>query len=140
MVIEYDYIIQQAVNNFNQQFGKSFDPATFAIEAIEKRADGNFAFEVYTLRSDDQLRLRLYYTIGDGDWVGKYRLETRNPHNLVAESIEVYSALASLDNFHLENSTFSLEPFLSAPSQVDFLIQPINQPYLLENGSFIELE
>lgn len=140
MVIEYDYIIQQAVNNFNQQFGKSFDPSTFAIEVIEKRADGNFAFEVYTLRSDDQLRLRLYYTITDTDSVGKYRLETRTPHSLIPESIEVYSALATLDNFHLENRTFNLEPFLSSPSQVDFLIQPINQPFLLENGSFIELE
>lgn len=140
MVIEYEYIVKQAVSNFNNQFGKNFDPATFGIEAIQKRLDGNFAFEVYTLRADDQLRLRLYFTIANEDWVGRFRLETREPHSLIPENIEVYSALATLDNFHLENKTFSLEPFISAPSQVDFLIHPSNQPFLLENGSFIELE
>ena len=140
MLIEYDYVIKQAVDAFNRQFSRTVDPATFAIEVLERRHDGNFAFEVYTLRADDQLRLRLYFTIANEDWVGRFRLETRDPHSLIPESIEVYSALATLDNFHLENKTFSLEPFISAPSQVDFLIHPSNQPFLLENGSFIELE
>jgi hypothetical protein len=58
----------------------------------------------------------------------------------VPETIEVYSALATIDKFHFENKTFSLEPFLASPAQVDFLIQPNNQPFLMENGSFIELE
>ena len=140
MLIEYDYVIKQAVDAFNKQFSRTADPATFAIEVLERRHDGNFAFEVYTLRTDDHFRLRLYFKISNLDSVGAYRLETRSPHSAIPETIEVYSALATVDKFHFENKTFSLEPFLASPAQVDFLIQLNNQPFLMENGSFIELE
>lgn len=140
MLIEYDYVIKQAVDAFNRQFSRTADPATFAIEVLERRHDGNFAFEVYTLRTDDHFRLRLYFKIADHDSVGSYRLENRSPHSAIPEEIEVYSALATIDKFHFENKTFSLEPFLASPAQVDFLIHPGNQPLLMENGSFFELE
>lgn len=140
MVKEYEYIIIQALQRFDKQFSRSSDPATFGIEVIQKRRDGNFAFEVYTLRPDDQFRLRMYYTITNVDSVGEFRLENRVPNTDIPETMEVFSALATIDGFHFEKGTFKLEPFLAAPAQVDFLLQNNNQPFLLENDAFLELE
>lgn len=137
------FIIELAVNAFNIQFTRSFDYKDFDVITIRNNPNSHCAFEVYTTRFDDNLRFRLYVTLGNINHVGTYILKEQID-NYVGTGDELFVADAVLDqeflylnNNQIRQANCSIDHDVT---KLKVLIKENGDALLLENGDFILLE
>jgi hypothetical protein len=138
---EHDFVKVLVLSTFNNQFGKHLNDNDFNIICIPKKQDFPIAFEIYTNRTDDFLRLRVYLQIGKSDYLQTFKLEVNPPfHNSTVED-EVWVTLGSIDVYHLESRYLKEEYLYNCPEQTSSIILTEDGfPILSEDGSYVLTE
>lgn len=138
---EHDHIKGMALQLFNNQYRKNLQLADFDMICISKKPDYPIAFEAYTTRTDDFLRLRIYLHIGKADDLQPFKLEVNAPYHNSSSQDEVYVTLGSLDIYHLESGYLKEEFLYNCPEQMmSLILAEDGSPILAEDGGFILTE
>lgn len=138
---EHDHIKAAALRFFGVQFNKQLNPADFAIICVPKKADYPLAFEIFTTRIDDFLRLRVYLQITSSDNFQPFKLEVTTPYVNNSPEDEVWVTLGSLDKYHIESGYLKEDGLYRCPDMVDnILLMEDGNAILAEDGSYILME
>ena len=138
---EHDYIKELTLKFFNSQFNRQLRPVDFSITCIAKKQDYFLAFEVFTLRTDDFLRMRVYLQMGSSDNLQPFKLEVSSPYYNNSAEDEVWITLGSLDVYHLESGFLKENNLLKCPGIIDnILLLEDGTGILTEDGGFILME
>lgn len=138
---EHNFIKELALKFFKNQFNKNIDPAECGIICIDKKPEYPIAFEIYTIRADDFMRIRIYLQLGKSDNLQPYKLEVSAPyHNLSAQD-EVWVTLGTFDKYHIESGFLKETMLYHCPQQsLNILLAENGEPIYAEDGSYIVLE
>ena len=135
------YIANLAVMKYNEQYGFNYDYRNFEVVSIPPNTNTDFAFEIYTRRFDDYLRLRVYFTIGNYFFISPYRIyDQPNTNTGIGDEIFVTDSVAddvflSLTNNLIRQSSPNLT---EDASLLPIIIQEENGlPILMESGDYI---
>lgn len=138
------FLVQLAVDAFNQQKGANYDAADFDIKTLSSQNDYT-AVEVFTTRYDDFFRLRLHCALGAINFVGIYSLQTDTSNVVGALGDEVLVADAILNNEFLEVGKNDLRrnaPVFEADVMLTFALldDDTNSPLISEDGDQLIFE
>ena len=103
---ERRFLIQLAVYAFNQQYNRDLKVHDCDIKSIPPNQFSTIAYEVFTVRLDDYVRLRLYLEYGDYDNLGRYRLEVDGTDGLGILGDEVYVTSGFVDRYYRESGLY----------------------------------
>lgn len=103
---EKTFIISMALDKYNSQFGTKFQAKNFEIFSIDPNIYYEKAYEIYSTRVDDYLRLRVYFNISDKDFLGPYRLEVTGPAQTAGLGDEVFVAIGTFDKYYLDEGIY----------------------------------
>lgn len=109
-MMEREFLIGMAVTQFNIQYGRKIDPKLCNIRSIHKSYGCTHGYEIKSIREDDDLRLRIYFNIGDSDVFEPYRLEVDRSFIKSALGDEVYVMLGSIDAKYIESGIYYFRP------------------------------
>lgn len=127
---EREFIIQLAVNSFNQQYGRNVQFTDCDVKSILPNQFSLFAYEIFTVRFDDFVRMRLYLDFGNYDVIGNYRLEVDGSAGVGVLGDEVYVASGFVDRYYKESGLYKFNWMGEDQSTWDI--------FLMENGdSFV---
>jgi hypothetical protein len=138
---EHDHIKLMALTLFNNQFNRNLRVTDFDMICIAKKADYPIAFEAYTTRADDFLRLRIYLKIGKADNLLPFKLEVNAPYHNATSEDEVWVTLGTLDVYHLESGYLKEQFLYDCPEQMmSLILAEDGTPILGENGEYLLTE
>lgn len=103
---EREFLIQLAVNTFNAQYGKHIEAINCDIKSITPNLFSTLAYEVYTVRMDDFVRLRMYLEFNNYDDLGRYRLEVDGSSGVGILGDEVYVASGYVDSYYRDSGLY----------------------------------
>jgi hypothetical protein len=138
---EHDHIKLMALTLFNNQFNRNLRVTDFDMICIAKKADYPIAFEIYTARSDDFFRLRIYLKIDKADDLLPFKLEVNAPYHNATSEDEVWVTLGTLDVYHLESGYLKEQFLYDCPDQIlNLILAEDGTPILGENGEYLLTE
>lgn len=107
---EMTFLKKFAVNKFNEQYGKNIPYNYFCIRSIEPSYDSKLGYELISLITTDNLKLRIYLDIREHNEIRNYRVEniinTEGKETLLDE---VYVAMGSIGSNFMEVNDFKFE-------------------------------
>lgn len=103
---EREFLIQLAVNAFNAQYGKHIEAINCDIKSIQPNQFSTLAYEVYTVRMDDFVRLRMYLEFNNYDSLGRYRLEVDGSAGTGVLTDEVYVVSGYVDSYYRDSGLY----------------------------------
>lgn len=95
---ETDHIKQLAVAQFNSQFSKNLSVDDLNIRSIVVQEGYQYGYEIETSRVDDNVRLRVYFRLSNGDNVGPYSLKLKQNVTSSGLGDEIYVAYGTFDD------------------------------------------
>jgi hypothetical protein len=137
------FIVELAVSAYNMQYKTKFNYNDFDVYTIPVNPNSRCAFEIYTTRFDDNLRLRLYANFGVISYVGKYTLkEDKDGHPGSGDELFVADAMIDNEFFYLNNNQIRQSgcSMTVDVNRLDILLQENGSPLLLEDNDYILLE
>lgn len=137
---ERDYLIQQAIDQFNSQYGHKFTTDQFDIKSLPRRVNFDRSYEVYSTRFDDFLRMHMHLTFGDADGLNPFRLETDRTQSVNALGDEVYVAVGTVAKYHKDSGEFKFSYIGTDDSRLPIILGEDGTGLLLEDGGFVLLE
>lgn len=131
------YLIETAVRRYNEQFLTNHKPEEFDIVTIQHKRY-KYAFEIFTIRDDDSLRLRMYLEPSVSTQVGLYRI-LEHANGWTGNGDEVYVTYGTIgsDAFTFRNNLVRRVIDFS-PKSIDslfILLMEDDQPFILEQGN-----
>ena len=72
---EREFLIKLAIDAYNSKYNKTFPYIDFDIYSIEPPTGHRLGYEVYSVRTDDFLRIRTYYQFSNIDKINYHKLE-----------------------------------------------------------------
>lgn len=131
---ELTFLKKFAVSKFNEQYNKKIPYTSFCIRSIPPSFDSVKGYELLSLITTDNLKLRIYLDIRDHNELRNYRVENIiNTEGRLTLVDEVYVAMGSLGKEFIKNNDYKLDWMIG-----DCIL---NTYYLLmENGDKISLE
>ena len=99
-------MINLAVDKFNSQYGLNIDPDECTIVSIRSNYGCTYAYEIDTNRTDDALRLRMYFNLLNQDGLGDYRLEVDETFLKDQLGDEVYVAIGTVNSYYLDSGIY----------------------------------
>ena len=136
---EKHFLIDFALAKFNLQFNRNLNIADFDIFSIPPTYDTIRGYEIFTLTPGDNLRLRIYFTYGDHDGLGDYRLEVDNTEVNFGLGDEVFVAIGTVDNYYMFSGLMSFLWIPISETAVGMLLAEDGNPILTEAGAYILL-
>ena len=137
---EREYLIQQAIGQFNSQFGNRITMEDVEIRSLPARVHFDRSYEVYTRRMDDHLRMHMHLVFGNVDALGAYRLETDTTQVVGGLGDEVYVAVGQIAGYHVTTGEFKFRYIAGNDEDDLILLLEDGTPMLQENGLPITLE
>lgn len=129
---EREFIIQLAVNSFNAQYNASIRLSECDAKSIQPNGYSAIAYEVYTVRQDDNVRIRLYLNFGHHDRMGEYRLEVDGSDAVGRLGDEVYVALGFVDVFYRDSGLYKFHWMGVDLTSWNIFITEDGQPFINE--------
>ena len=136
---DIEFIRTVAVTQFNQQYGKNFNPKDFDVFSIAPCYSDTHGYEIYSVRSDDKLRLHLYFNIGQSDDFMPYRLENDMSDKKGELGDEVYVMIGFLTMWRKRYEKLTLEWIDQEVLSFGVLLQENAFPILTEDDGYILL-
>ena len=133
---EREFIIALAVNAFNQQYNASLLVENFDVKSIQPNQFTTLAYEVYTVRFDDFVRLRLYLNFDQYDSIGNYRLEVDGSEGIGVLVDEVYVATGIVDRFYKESGLYKFNWLGQDITSWDIFLTENEEALLTEIGDY----
>lgn len=138
---EHDYIKEMVLRSFSVQFNRQLNAADFGLICIPKKSEYVLAFEIFTLRVDDFLRIRVYLQLGGKDDLQPFKLEVSGVNRSNSAEDEVWVTLGSFDIYHLESGFMNENELFKCPDQISNVLLLEDGGYILtEDGGYIALE
>jgi len=137
---EREFLISLAINRFNLQFNRTFQISDFDVKSIQPAYKCSRGYEVYSVRFDDFLRLRVYFNFGNGTSLGPYRLETDITHAVGVLGDEVFVSFGEIDSDFKNLDIFKFQDSDIDVTRYQILIAENNEAILTEDGEYILLE
>lgn len=101
------------VRAFNTQYSKNIKPEDCSIINIEPTYNSTHGYEIETLRDDDYLRMRFYFTLGYVDSVSAFRLEVDDDEFARGKlGDEVYVAIGTVNNSYVQRGIYKFNKHL----------------------------
>lgn len=138
---EVDFLVRFAVRKFNEQFNKKFDYTHFAVKQIDKGTRHHQAYELFTVRQDDYLRLRIYIRFDRFDELKNYRIELEeNLYNPTGNEDEVHVAEGTIAKSWIDNGIYRFRDMTEVNVPGDFILDENMFQLMTEDGELISLE
>jgi hypothetical protein len=139
---EKQFIIQLAVDQFNAQYNRSMLHTDFDARSIEPNQFSILAYEVFTVRLDDYVRLRMYLEYGPYDNLGPYRLEVDGSTGGVGVlGDEVYVTSGQVDSYYRESGLYRFGLLNVDTATWNILLDEMGNEWITEaTGEFFILE
>lgn len=138
-VSEREFIINLAINAFNLQYSRNINPKECDAYSIPKNKTSRMAYEVYTLRTDDAVRMRIYLNFGKHDGLSPFRLETDNQNIVNALGDEVYVSSGYVDKFYYDNRIYKFSTMEQDPSAMNIITSLTGTPFVTFEGEYINI-
>ena len=140
IMIEIDYLIQTAVDRFNFQYGEHLTYDEMRIFSISPEENSDLGYELFTIRQDDYVRLRLFILLGQVCDT-PYRLETDNTFIYDGLGDEVFCTIHGIDAVTMAAEGFKF-PWLTLEAQVPFNTLSTEDfiPLITEDGLYLLAE
>lgn len=101
---EPEFLITYTLKIFNSHYNKDFVPQDFRIKSIVPTYDSTHGYEIYTKRTDDFLRIRLYFNITSDSKIRLIRLEQEANNYLPGiNGDEIYVILTDMPSYFTDN-------------------------------------
>lgn len=120
-VSEKAFLIGLAVSRFNEQYGRSIDPAGCTIFSIDPNYGEDYGYEIATIATGDNLRLRIYFSLQHLDNLNPYRLEVDTTLIEGALGDEVYVSLGTVNSYWLDSGTYKFRWINPDPAYFAYL-------------------
>ena len=142
---EKQFLIGLVLRRFNEQYARNILAANCEIRTIPLRYGFNRSYEIYTVRTDDNLRLHMHIQFEGSDSLSNYRVEvdsilTQLPASSGNLSDEVYVTTGTIDPYYINSDTYKFRPINEDPLAKPVLLIEDNFSLLLETGEEILLE
>ena len=137
---ERDFLINLALGSYNSQYGQTFDSAYFDVFSIQPQVGYNVAYEIYSVRQDDFLRLRVYFAFTNSDGLENYRLEVDNSNYDNELGNEIFVAYGTIDSYYKENGIYKFGWLGQDETRWGAILLEDDTSILLENGEVLLLE
>lgn len=136
------FIKTLVVNAYNAQRGRVMSSDEFDMKAIPRNQNSDCAFEVFTSKEDDWLRLRIYASFSSVNLIGPFRIEEEQSISKVGAGDEVLVADAFLDKefFYNDNNYIRRLVEVEGMDIGDALLLESGEAFLLEDGRTLLLE
>ena len=137
IMVEIDYLIQTAVDRFNFQYGEQLLYDEMRIFSIPPESNSDLGYELFTIRQDDYVRLRLFILLGQICDIS-YRLETDATFIYNGLGDEVFCTIHGIDAEVIRVNNFKFE-WLTLEEQVPFgtLSTETLIPLITEDGRYL---
>ncbi len=140
MLNEKQFIIQFALQKFNEQYQRSIKVEDCDARSIQPNRFSVQAYEIFSVRLDDFLRLRLYINLSKVDKLGRYRLEVDGSEGVNRLGDEVYVATGTLDRYYYESGLYKF-PWLDEDVTLwNLSLSEEGVGLITEQGEYIVLE
>lgn len=140
MLNEKQFIIQFALQKFNHQYNRSIKVEDCDAKSIQPNRFSVQAYEIFSVRLDDFLRLRLYINLSKVDKLGSYRLEVDGSEAVNQLGDEVYVATGTLDRYYYESGLYKF-PWLGEDVTLwNLSLSEEGDGLITEQGEYIVLE
>lgn len=140
MLNEKEFIIQFAIRHFNQQYHHNLLVADCDAKSIQPNQFSSHAYEVFSVRLDDYVRMRLYLSFSTFDNLGPYRLEVDGSEAVNQLGDEVYVCSGTIDRYYYESGMYKF-PWLNEDVALwNLLLNEDGDALLTESGEYILLE
>lgn len=103
---EKKFLKKLAISTFNTQYGRNIDLTECSISSIRPNYGGTLGYEIQTLLLADNVRLRVYFTMGYISKLENYRLEVDEKFIQTRLGDEVYVAVGTLDRGLVDFDTY----------------------------------
>ena len=113
---ESKFLRRMAVREFNFQYHRDINHELCNIKSIPGNYGCNHGYEIESLREGDNLRLRLYFNLGENDQLLPYRLETDNTFAKGGPGDEVYVTIGTVNQYYVESGEYKFRT-MSAPAE-----------------------
>lgn len=137
MLTEREFLIQLALGQYNQQYGRNFQAADFDIMSIDQRVNFDLSYEIFTVRLDDHLRLRVHLLLSDGDGLGPYRVESDGTDGVQTLTDEIFVALGRVDQYYKDSGVYKFNPIYPDEALLPVIHDEHWQPIQDESGEYI---
>ena len=137
-----NFIKTLVVNAYNSQRGRNMSSNDFDMKAIPRNQNSDCAFEVFTSKEDDWLRLRIYASFSSVNLIGPFRIEEEQIASKIGPGDEVLVADAFLDRefFYNDNNYIRRLVEVEGMDIGDALLLESGEPFLMEDGTLFLLE
>lgn len=133
------YLIQFVLDSYNYQYGKNIKASDCSVRSINPRPQSRVAYEVFTNRTDDFLRLRIYMNFGDTDFLDKFRMESDLDLPPGELGDEVFVAFGYFNRYYLESGDYKFYWIGENPGGFNILVSSDNDPVVTSHGEYILL-
>ncbi len=136
---EKEYLISLALLYFNQQIGTSIQVRDCDVRSIPTSSDYDRSYEIWTIRTDDHLRLRIHMRFAHEDSLGRFRLESDGSTYIGTLGDEVYITTGTIDRYYVQEGIYRFNTLTDDVAKMGVLL--IEEGYALatEQGEFLLL-
>lgn len=139
-----DYLINLALTRFNTQYKLNLPVSYFDAITIKKNTQALVSYELYSTRSDDNMRIRLHCTLGNESRVINEFSISDDASELSGLEDDVYVADATLDHTFLMINNNEIRRMFDKldidPTRYGAVITEDGIPIVSEDDMFILLE
>lgn len=131
---EVEFLINLAVSEYNDQYGAAFKPKDFDIKSLRPSVNFDKGYEIYTVRTDDFLRLRMYFAFGNRTDFGPFKLEVDGKKFVAELGDEVFVTLGSVEDYYKNEGIYKFRWIGENPGGLFILADQDKAPIVLANG------
>lgn len=136
---EQAFLIRLAVDQFNDQYGRSLDPDECSIYSIRPDYGSEYGYEIITNTTGDYVKLRIFLSMSRRDGVSPYRLETTSSVIVNRLGDEVYVAMGALNQYYLDAGIYKFRWITPPAIAENFLDLMSGEMFILMSGERLSL-
>lgn len=133
---EENYLMFIACEAFSTQKGRRITYQECMISSIPPAVDYTHGYEIETLREDDYLRIRMYFTLADRIAFSPLRLELTGQTSS-GNGDEVYVMVGKMPRGLVDSGVYKFRWIGADPSKKGYMIDMEGEPILFMNGDNI---
>lgn len=136
---EKEFLIELALHQFNLQYKKNIKAEVCAIRSIKPGYGAKYGYEIDTIRTDDYVRLRMYFNLEGINKLKPYRLEVDK--NFVPGQLddEVYVTVGTVNPYYLDAGIYKFRWINEDLSRYKFLMYMNGNVVETQNSGYLKL-
>ena len=137
---EKHFIIKMILDQFNDQYKKHIKVNECDAKSIHNNTYSDIAYEVFTKRFDDFVRIRVYFSFNKHDKINNFSLEvdTSDIRNRLGD--EVFVADGTIDRYYKQYNVYKFNWMSQDETSWEILMLENTESLLFEDGNDILLE